>query len=96
VPIVPAHIGPAQARTLQNLAVRSGRALGCRHYWRVDFRVTKEGEPLIVEVNPNPDLHPEAGLARALHGDRGHLGGDVGDGQDPPREDEVRIRHLGV
>ena len=66
VPVVPAPIPPEMTRTLQDLAVRSGRALGCRHYWRVDFRVTKNGEPRIVEVNPNPDLHPEAGLARAL------------------------------
>jgi D-alanine-D-alanine ligase len=66
VPIVPARIPKAQARRLQKLAANSGRALGCRHYWRVDFRVSKDGEPFIVEVNPNPDLHPEAGLARAL------------------------------
>jgi D-alanine-D-alanine ligase len=67
VPIVPAPLPPAFARRLQKLAVRAGKALGCRHYWRVDFRVSsRTGEPRIVEVNPNPDLHPEAGLARAL------------------------------
>jgi D-alanine-D-alanine ligase len=67
VPIVPAPLHPDFARKLQHLAVRSGRALGCRHYWRVDMRVSaKTGKPYIVEVNPNPDIHPEAGLARAL------------------------------
>ena len=67
VPIVPAHINPDFARKLQRLAVRAGKALGCRHYWRADMRVSaKTGLPYIVEINPNPDIHPEAGLARAL------------------------------
>jgi len=66
VPVVPAPIPRAQALRLQRLAERAGRALGCRHYWRVDFRVSATGRPYIVEVNPNPDLHPDAGLARAL------------------------------
>jgi D-alanine-D-alanine ligase len=66
VPVVPAPIPKAAALRLQRLAADAGRALGCRHYWRVDFRVSKTGRPYIVEVNPNPDLHPDAGLARAL------------------------------
>ena len=66
VPVVPAPIPKAQAVRLQRLAARAGRALGCRHYWRVDFRVSPSEKPYIVEVNPNPDLHPDAGLARAL------------------------------
>jgi len=67
VPVVPAPLDPAFAKKLQRMAVRAGRALGCRHYWRVDFRVAaKSGRPFIVEVNPNPDLNPDAGVARAL------------------------------
>ncbi len=67
VPMVPAPLEPALARKLQRLAVRAGRVLRCRHYWRVDFRVSsKTGEPRIVEVNPNPDLSPDAGVARSL------------------------------
>jgi len=67
IPIVPAPLEPAFARKLQSMAVRAGKALGCRHYWRVDFRVSaRTGQPHIVEVNPNPDLNPDAGVARAL------------------------------
>ena len=66
MPVVPAPRPQAQAVRLQRLAARAGRALGCRHYWRVDFRVSPSEKPYIVEVNPNPDLHPDAGLARAL------------------------------
>ena len=32
---------------------------------RVDFRVTKKGEPLILEINVNPCISPDAGFAAA-------------------------------
>ncbi len=66
VPECPAQIAPALAQALQNLAVRAFRALGCRDYARVDFRVAGEQEVIILEVNPNPDISPAAGYARAL------------------------------
>lgn len=36
---------------------------GLTGYARVDFRVDAHGQPFILEVNPNPCLEPEAGLA---------------------------------
>ncbi len=62
----PADISPKLAERLTALAVRAYRLLGCRDYTRVDFRVRHPGRPFILEVNPNPDISPSAGLARAL------------------------------
>ncbi len=66
VPLCPAPIDAAMQEALQNLALRAFRAMGCRDYARVDFRVGKGGEIFVLEVNPNPDIGLGAGYARAL------------------------------
>jgi D-alanine-D-alanine ligase len=66
LPRCPAEIDGALADLLGRLAVSAFRACGCRDYARVDFRLDAAGEPMIIEVNPNPDLDPSAGLARAI------------------------------
>jgi D-alanine-D-alanine ligase len=65
-PRYPAEVSPRLATRLQELAARAFRLLGCRDYGRVDFRVRRPGRPYILEVNPNPDFHPEAGLTGGL------------------------------
>jgi D-alanine-D-alanine ligase len=67
LPRCPAEIGPVLADRLGALAVSAFRACGCRDYARVDFRMDTRGEPMILEVNPNPDVDPHAGLARAMN-----------------------------
>jgi D-alanine-D-alanine ligase len=62
----PAEVDPALAESLGALARRAFRLLGCRDYARVDFRVRPSGQPYILELNPNPDFHPAAGLAGGL------------------------------
>ena len=62
----PAEIDPTLANQLAELAVRAFRVSGCRDYARIDMRLNSKGEPMILEVNPNPDLDPSAGFAKAL------------------------------
>lgn len=65
-PVCPAKIDKKLEKRLKLLALKAGKALSCRDYYRVDFRTDTKGNPYIIEVNPNPDISPDAGLARAL------------------------------
>jgi D-alanine-D-alanine ligase len=65
-PRYPADISPKLAERLAELARQAFRLLGCRDYARVDFRVRPSGKPYILEVNPNPDFSPMAGLSGGL------------------------------
>lgn len=51
---------------MRHLARECWRIFGLRGFGRVDFRVDKHGQPWILEVNANPCLSPDAGLAEAL------------------------------
>jgi D-alanine-D-alanine ligase len=65
-PRYPALVTPKLGERLGTLARQAFRLLGCRDYARVDFRVRLPGKPFILEVNPNPDFSPTAGLAGGL------------------------------
>jgi D-alanine-D-alanine ligase len=65
-PRYPARVSPRLAGKLATLAKQAFRLLGCRDYARVDFRVRPGGKPCILEVNPNPDFSPLAGMAGGL------------------------------
>jgi D-alanine-D-alanine ligase len=65
-PSYPASVTPKLQQKLAALAMQAFRLLGCRDYARVDFRVRPTGRPYILEVNPNPDFSPTAGLAGGL------------------------------
>jgi D-alanine-D-alanine ligase len=65
-PRYPAQVTPKLAERVSALALKAFRLLGCRDYARVDFRVRPTGKPYILEVNPNPDFSPDAGLAGGL------------------------------
>jgi D-alanine-D-alanine ligase len=65
-PSYPANVTPKLQEKLAALAVQAFRLLACRDYARVDFRVRPTGRPYILEVNPNPDFSPVAGLAGGL------------------------------
>lgn len=64
IPACPADLPGALAERLQNLALQACRLFGCGDYARVDLRL-RDDIPYILEINANPDISPEAGLARA-------------------------------
>jgi D-alanine-D-alanine ligase len=47
---------------LADIAVKAYRLVGCRHYARVDFRMSELGELFILEVNPNPEISEDSGF----------------------------------
>ncbi|HEV8324722.1 MAG TPA: hypothetical protein VG389_24100 [Myxococcota bacterium] len=63
----PAPVDEPLAARLRDAARRAWRACGCHGYARVDLRCDADGLPRVLEVNPNPDLSPDAGAARSLH-----------------------------
>lgn len=63
-PRCPAQLPPRIAREVQRIAVAAWRAVGGVGYGRVDMRIDANGQPWILEVNANPDIAPDAGLAR--------------------------------
>ena len=56
---------PELARSLGQLSCAAWNLFGLRGYARVDFRLNETGAPVILEMNPNPCLEPEAGFAAA-------------------------------
>lgn len=55
----------AEIRAAQSLARRAFIAIGGTAYGRVDLRVGRDGKLYVIDVNPNPDIHPEAGISIA-------------------------------
>lgn len=63
---IPAELPETVAQHVRSLAVAAWQTLGCRDYGRVDFRLDENLSPYILEINPNPDISPDAGLAAAI------------------------------
>jgi D-alanine-D-alanine ligase len=62
---VPMPADPALEARVEDAARRAFAALGVRDFGRVDMRVDASGQPWVIDVNPNCDLSPDAGVARA-------------------------------
>jgi D-alanine-D-alanine ligase len=63
--VCPAPLPAAIEARVKGLALRCFDLIGCRDYARVDFRLSKDHVPYVLEVNPNPDISDDAGFARS-------------------------------
>ncbi|MCX7786596.1 MAG: hypothetical protein N2442_02720, partial [Spirochaetes bacterium] len=68
--ICPAPVSQDLGETLRTLAVETWKVLGGKDYGRVDFRLDAEGNPFVLEFNPNPDISLQAGFSKALNAAR--------------------------
>jgi len=64
-PVCPAPLPERIKKKIQMTAIASYDALNCRDYARVDIRLSNDGVPYVIEVNPNPDISSDSGFARA-------------------------------
>jgi D-alanine-D-alanine ligase len=64
-PVMHPDVPPAIAARMRKAATEACRAVGVRDYGRVDIRLSSSGVPYVIDVNPNCDLSPDAGYARA-------------------------------
>jgi D-alanine-D-alanine ligase len=60
-----ARLDDEQSAALRDCAHKAYRALGCRDYARVDFRLTPSGEVVVVDVKWASLLEPQGALSRA-------------------------------
>lgn len=68
VPVLHPQLPSTVAARVRRAAADAFRAVGVRDYGRVDVRLSGGGVPYVVDVNPNCDLSPHAGMARAAAG----------------------------
>jgi D-alanine-D-alanine ligase len=65
VPICPAELSADLAQRIRQVARTAWEHLSeGAGYGRVDLRLSEDGQPYVLEVNPTPDLSSNAGLAR--------------------------------
>lgn len=62
---VPASLPQAVTEEVQHCALEAFRVLGCRHYGRVDFRLSEQGKTFFLEVNTLPGMTPTSLVPKA-------------------------------
>jgi D-alanine-D-alanine ligase len=61
---IPAELSVETERFIIDCSLRLFERLGCKDYARLDWRLTSEGEPKLLEVNPNPGWCWDGHLAK--------------------------------
>jgi D-alanine-D-alanine ligase len=64
-PECPAKLEKSLEEKINETALAAFEAMNCRDYARVDMRLSHEGIPYVIEVNPNPDISQDSGFMRA-------------------------------
>jgi len=64
-PVPLRNASPGLIASVERIARAAWQALGLRDYGRIDLRVDAAGTPWVIDVNPNPDISPDAGVARS-------------------------------
>jgi D-alanine-D-alanine ligase len=65
-PVCPAPLEWVVQKRIEYIALKVFKLFGCRDYARVDMRLDSNGKIYVLEVNPNPDISPQSGMARAI------------------------------
>ena len=60
----PAEVTKELGAEIREAAMAAFLAAGCRGYGRVDMRLDRDGHPVVMEINANPDIAPGTGVAR--------------------------------
>ena len=75
--VYPAKVSRRLRGELERLTLACARIFELSGYARIDFRLDSAGVPQVLDINPNPDLAPGMGIARAAETDGMSYGGLV-------------------
>ena len=64
IPRIPARINEKLEKRISEMSRKIFDVFHLRGYARIDFRVARN-KPFVIDINPNPDISPDAGFARA-------------------------------
>ena len=54
--ILPANLSEELTKKTKEIAIKAHEAAGCRGVSRVDFMISKEGVPYVIEINTSPGM----------------------------------------
>lgn len=63
--LCPANIDSDKEQKINEVALRTFKVTGCRDYARVDIRMREDKTPVVLEVNSNPDISINGGMAES-------------------------------